>query len=92
MLVHRCQPRAVHVSAEPLILSKDTVDSEEIAFYATIALFVVVVCVCVCNDDEAEAPVWVCGNVIRGMRRHECKCGHPERGAKFRPVVGLKDV
>lgn len=41
MLVRRCQPKAVHVSAEPLILSKDTVHSEEIAFYATIAVFVV---------------------------------------------------
>lgn len=91
MLVHRCQPRAVHVSAEPLILSKDTVDSEEIAFYASIALFVMVCvwwgeCVCVweggclpgSSDDEAEAPLWVCGNVIRDMRRHECKCGLPE--------------
>lgn len=77
MLVRRCQPKAVHVSAELLILSKDTVHSEEIAFYATIALFVVM-CVCVSqaacspgsSDDETEAPVWVCGKVIRDNRKH----------------------
>lgn len=82
MLVRRCQPKAVHVSAEPLILSKDTVHSEEIAFYATIAQFVVM---SVCQpgrlftgDDEAEAPVWVCGKVIRDKGKHSCKCGHPD--------------
>lgn len=35
MLVHRCQPEAVHTSAELRILSKDTVGSEEIAFLRT---------------------------------------------------------
>ena len=74
----------MHVSAEPLILSKDMVHSEEIAFYATIALFVVMcVCVraCVCqpgsSSDETEALVWVCGKVIRDNSEHQCKCGHP---------------
>lgn len=32
MLVHRCQPEAVHTSAELRIVSKDTAGSEEIAF------------------------------------------------------------
>lgn len=35
MLVHRCQPEAVHTSAELRILSKDTVGSEEKALLRT---------------------------------------------------------
>lgn len=53
MLVRHCQPKAVHVSAELLILSKDRVHSEEIAFYATIALLVVM---CMCVSQAACLP------------------------------------
>lgn len=47
MLVHCCQPEAVHTSAELPVLSKDTVGSEEIAFLSSH------------GSTWTEAPAWV---------------------------------